>query len=67
MCKNHTSSTGLEGIRHLGTVRGHVKSLVKVQPQLSLIGQDERSDGKKLRLGTIKAAYERPLSKHNTS
>ena len=48
-------------------MRGHVKSLVKVQPQLSLIGQDERSDGKKLRLGTIKAAYERPLSKHNTS
>jgi hypothetical protein len=47
----------------LSTVRGHGRSLVKVQPQLQLTAQDSRGHAKELRLGTMKRAYERLLVK----
>uniref|UniRef100_A0A8C6GA47 L-lactate dehydrogenase A chain n=1 Tax=Mus spicilegus TaxID=10103 RepID=A0A8C6GA47_MUSSI len=47
MCKSYPGGTGFEGMRRghteklrLGTVRGHRRPLVKVQPQLQLMAQD---------------------------
>ena len=46
MCKGHPGGTGFEGMKgsaeqlRLGTVRGHGRPLVKVQPQLQLMAQD---------------------------
>ena len=51
----------------LGTVRGHGRPLVKVQPQLQLMAQDRRGHAKELRLGTMKRAYERLLVKPSYS
>jgi hypothetical protein len=73
MCKSHPGGTGFEGIRgheeqlRLGTVRGHARSLVNVQPQLQLMAQDRRGHAKELRLGTRKNAYERLLVKSSYS
>ena len=46
MCKSHLGGTGFEGMKEswraaetLGTVRGHRRPLVKVQPQLQLMAQ----------------------------
>jgi hypothetical protein len=43
------------------------RPLVKVQPQLQLTGQDWRGYAKKLRLVTMKGAYERLLVKPSCS
>jgi hypothetical protein len=51
----------------IGTVRGHGRPLVKVQPQLQLMAQDRRGHAKEMRLGTMKKAYERLLVKPSYS
>jgi hypothetical protein len=51
----------------LGTLRGHGRPLVKVQPQLQLMAQDRRDHAKELRFGTMKRAYERLLVKPSYS
>ena len=58
---------GHEEQLRLGTVRGHGRPLVKVQPQLQLMAQDWRGHAKDLRLGTMKRAYERLLVKPSCS
>jgi hypothetical protein len=72
MDKNHPGDTGFETWRgsswwEASTVRGQERSLVKAQPQWQLKAQDWRAHAEKLRLSTVKRAYEKLFVKVQSS